>query len=90
MCRHLLQAIKEDKGVLGRGRDIATIAVASLGEIGGEQAAFALTEIWNTPELSSGCKEQTLVALGMVGDPASLEIFETVLRGKEDILKMVS
>lgn len=83
----LLQAIKEDKGVWGRGRDIAMVAVASLGEIGGEQAAFALTEIWDNKDLSRGCREQTLVALGMVGDPASLKTFEAVLQGKEDLIR---
>jgi len=83
----LLQAVKEDKGIVGRGRDMARVAVSSLGQIGGEQALLALTEIWNNEEFSRGCREQTLNALGRVGDPAGLNIFEAVIQGKEELIR---
>ncbi len=83
----LLQAVKEDKGVFGRGRDIAMVAVGSLGEIGGEEAVLALNEIWNNEDLSRGCRGQTLSALGMAGDPGSLRLFEDILQGKEEMIR---
>jgi HEAT repeat protein len=83
----LSQAVKEDKGVFGRGRDIAEVAITSLGEIGGEQAVLVLTKIWNNEDLSRGCREETLIALGMAGNPGSLEVFEDVLQGKEDLIR---
>lgn len=83
----LLQAVKKDKGVFGQGRDIARIAISSLGEIGGEEAILALNEIWNNEDLSRGCREQTLSALGMAGDPGSLRLFEDIIRGKEEMMR---
>ncbi|MBM4039992.1 MAG: hypothetical protein FJ290_15925, partial [Planctomycetes bacterium] len=38
----LVQAIKEDRGGLGEGRDVARVAIGSLGLIGGPRAAQAL------------------------------------------------
>jgi len=83
----LFRAVKEDKGIFGRGRDIANVAVSSLGEIGGERAAAALRAIWSSEELSRGCREETLGALGRAGDPAALEVLENVLRGKDELLR---
>ena len=83
----LLQAIKEDKGVFGRGRDIAIAAVSSLGGIGGEKASLALNKIWNDSELSKGCKEVTISALGMSGDTSNFKLLESVLKGEDESIR---
>jgi len=83
----LFEAIKEDKGAIGHGRDIAEAAIGSLGAIAGDRAGEILTEIWKSEELSRGCREVTLNALGASGDPSAVGILEEVLRGKEESLR---
>lgn len=83
----LTQAVRQDRGITGQGRKLAKIAIGALGEIGGEKAAGVLIEIWGDEDLSRGCREQTLVALGMAGDPVCLKTFEAVLQGDEDLIR---
>jgi hypothetical protein len=83
----LLQAVKEDKGDFGHGRNIANMAVSSLGHIGGEQAAKALSEIWNSEELSRDCREQTLNSLAEAGNIDALKTLEDVLRGDDELIR---
>lgn len=83
----LLQAVKDDKGTLGGGRAIARVAIGTLGEIGGTQAAKAIMQIWKSEELSRGCREQTLTALGMAGDPAAFEVLKTILKSDNELLR---
>jgi len=83
----LFEAIKEDKGVFGEGRDIAETAIGALGAIGGDRAAEILSEIWKSEELSRSCREATLNALGAAGDPCAVAVLEQVLRGKREWLR---
>ncbi|UCG48901.1 MAG: HEAT repeat domain-containing protein, partial [Phycisphaerales bacterium] len=83
----LVQAVRRDSGALGVGRDLAAVAVTALGEIGGEEAARALHEIWNSEQLSRGCREQTLTALGVAGHPGALPILQTVLQQSNQLLR---
>jgi len=83
----LLQVVKEDQGAPGHGRDLAMLAICSLGSIGGPRASRALREILNNPELSRGCREQVLSSLAMAGDPADLPILEDHLRSKKALLR---
>ncbi len=83
----LIKAVREDGGGGPGGRDVALVAIGSLGEIGGMRGTKALTEIWYDEGLSKGCREGTLTALGMAGDPGSLSVFDEVLAGEDDTLR---
>lgn len=83
----LFQAVKDDKGVFGPGRDIAKNAISSIGEIGGTKAARVLNEIWLNEELSKGFKDAILGSLGSTGDPNVFEILEEGLRGNDERIR---
>lgn len=85
--KYLYQAIKEDGGELGKARFIARDAISSLGIIGGEKASLTLNKIWNDNELSKGCKEVTINALGMSGDTNNFKLLESVLKGEDETIR---
>lgn len=83
----LLAAVKSDGGSSSDGRDIARVAIGSLGKIGGTNAAKALMEIWESEELSRDCREATVYALGDAGDPGAMDTLENVLAGEQELLR---
>lgn len=83
----LFQAVKDDKGEFGHGRTIAMTAIGSLCGIGGEKAIKALKEIWNSKELSYGFREQIISSLGRAGDISSYQLFESILKSKEEDIR---
>ncbi len=84
----LFQAIQKDKGVPNEHfKNIAEAAIHSLGEIGGQKATKVLLDVWNSEQQSHRYREQTLIALGMAGDPNAFEVLETVLKSDNEQLR---
>lgn len=80
----LLQAIREDKGEIHHGRDIASCAYGSIGSIGGDKAAKILLQLWNSKEYVPG---HSLHSMGMTGSPLVLRPIQEVLEQKEHPLR---
>jgi len=76
----LLQAIREDQGQLGHGRNIASSAYGSIGNIGGEKAADILLNLWYSKEY---VPDHSLYSIARTGSPKVLDLILDILEQKE-------
>ena len=83
----LLQAMKKANESNEQDTYLSLSIVGSLGQIGGKKAAEALLEIWNSDDLSKGCKTAILGMLGMTGDPNVFKMLEVGLRGNDEQIR---
>jgi HEAT repeat protein len=83
----LYLAVQNDKGISGKGRNIASAAVSSIGEIGGPRAAEILIKVWKVWQEKLYPSEGTLSSIGVAGEPSALPLIESVLNGEQEMLR---
>ena len=83
----LYQALKKDRSSSEQDFYFARDVISSIGQIGGTKAARVINEIRLSKELSKGCEDGILGALGSTGDPNVFKTLEDGLKGSEEKIR---